>query len=589
MRVDFTGSVAFTRQGLMFAVPTTGLVAHSSDNALTVVAAGFTFDSGQQQPAARILAAYELHGADLSKHLLGQYSAAIIDSRSNTLVLTQDSFGLGPLFFCEHGAGESRTVTFSSRLGRLPAKQQSLDPYYLADYLINGGAPTARTPFHGIARLTGGTTLVCNYARSRYTRPWMPSDALPRATGSQSQLDERFIALLAESMAFLRDADTRICCEVSGGLDSTSILFMLRKLGIRSHALSIVTRMQDHGDSAAIEFLRKEHPQQDWLMFVLDETPPFSRLPKIVADEPGGEINHSLISAISKTLSSAGIGMILSGLGGDQCLGSDDCSPHHFADDLWQLRFMSLVRSLRKWSRESKARRSWLHLFYYFALRTSMLHALGRRVTPPGLTTMVPSWMDGDFARFVTERKTAGAIETPRHPLPGRNAVWQDIYMLAASEAASPASRLPQQFCYPLLYRPLVEFMLALPPEQRFQAREDRILQRRALTGVLPEPIRLRQTKGSSQPLSDRAFRGSTEWHARLIDSSALVSLGIADRKAWLQAVQRARFGLRDSLAQFYSAVSLDAWLQNLERPVSVANWSDIRDSTLGPATHRSR
>ena len=49
---------------------------------------------------------------------------------------------------------------------------------------------------------------------------------------------------------------------------------------------------------------------------------------------------------------------------------------------------------------------------------------------------------------------------------------------------------------YPFLSRPLVEFSLRLPVHMRIRPFGRKWILRQAMTGVLPEPIRMRQAKG---------------------------------------------------------------------------------------------
>jgi len=53
---------------------------------------------------------------------------------------------------------------------------------------------------------------------------------------------------------------------------------------------------------------------------------------------------------------------------------------------------------------------------------------------------------------------------------------------------------------YPFADRRLVEFCLALPPEQKLSQGWTRVVMRRALANVLPDVIRWRKTKGNLTP-----------------------------------------------------------------------------------------
>jgi asparagine synthase (glutamine-hydrolysing) len=52
----------------------------------------------------------------------------------------------------------------------------------------------------------------------------------------------------------------------------------------------------------------------------------------------------------------------------------------------------------------------------------------------------------------------------------------------------------------PFFDRRLVEFCLALPPEQKLSRGRERVVMRRAMAGVLPEKVRWRKSKGNLTP-----------------------------------------------------------------------------------------
>jgi hypothetical protein len=105
--------------------------------------------------------------------------------------------------------------------------------------------------------------------------------------------------------------------------------------------------------------------------------------------------------------------------------------------------------------------------------------------------------------------------------------------------------------------------MFTLPHEQRRRPDLDRVLQRRALRGILPKVVLERRDKGSGQPIFDRSFRDGHEWHAILKDRPRLVELGIFEAETWATAVDRARFGLYESLPHFCASVCCEIWLRS--------------------------
>jgi asparagine synthase (glutamine-hydrolysing) len=155
------------------------------------------------------------------------------------------------------------------------------------------------------------------------------------------------------------------------------------------------------------------------------------------------------------------------------------------------------------------------------------------------------------------------ATGLPRLRGAGRQYLWESVYRMANDEASSAfRGSLPVTTRHPLLHRPLVEFMLALPADLRASPADDRILQRRALVDRLPDAIRTRKTKGSDQRIRDRLQGQSPEWMAMMADRPRIVERGWVDGDLWRAQLQRARFGLVDGLGSFSAAMSAEAWLR---------------------------
>ena len=132
----------------------------------------------------------------------------------------------------------------------------------------------------------------------------------------------------------------------------------------------------------------------------------------------------------------------------------------------------------------------------------------------------------------------------------------------------------PFEFRYPLLYRPLVEFMLAIPWEQRLQPGQDRYLQRRALKGILPEMVRQRKDKAGPAEAELEGLRNKSPWTDLFLIRPRIVERRYVDARLWREAVNQARFGRIASMRHFVATATMEVWLRQLE---------DVRGGTLQP------
>jgi len=115
---------------------------------------------------------------------------------------------------------------------------------------------------------------------------------------------------------------------------------------------------------------------------------------------------------------------------------------------------------------------------------------------------------------------------------------------------------------FPYLDRDLLKFLFAVPREQLVQPGYRRALMRRALAGIVPSQILDRKRKAyvSRRPLLhlEEVFPKI----AGLLENSLLASQGWLDRKAFLEALSRAKHGQFDSVVSILTSLHLELWLQ---------------------------
>ena len=116
---------------------------------------------------------------------------------------------------------------------------------------------------------------------------------------------------------------------------------------------------------------------------------------------------------------------------------------------------------------------------------------------------------------------------------------------------------------FPILHRPLVEFMQAIPRDQRIRPGEKRSLQRRALKDLLPPEVLNRKGKGNP---SEAVFRSLTREYARLhslLSDSYVARYGYVNQTALMRALERSRYGDK-RISEIFRIISLEFWLRSL-------------------------
>ena len=166
------------------------------------------------------------------RRLRGMFAYAIWDSRQRVLFVARDRLGIKPLYYFED------REQFRLRLGNevrcwncrtFPARwtRQALAQYLRHRYVI---APD--TMLRGIRKLPPGHSMTVRETGSAVRRYWeMPLDG-PREISEAEALEE-FGALLDETMRQHLVADVPLGAFLSGGLDSSSVVALMAKIGVQ--------------------------------------------------------------------------------------------------------------------------------------------------------------------------------------------------------------------------------------------------------------------------------------------------------------------------------------------------------------------
>jgi asparagine synthase (glutamine-hydrolysing) len=279
--------------------------------------------------------------------------------------------------------------------------------------------------------------------------------------------------------------------------------------------------------------------------------------PEPMWGEPGGGMLHAARDrAYADLLRDQSVDVVLTGMGGDDVLFGYSAAPYFLADLLRQGRLGALMSELGRWSRSAYPRRS--NLFW---LEKGALHPLLPQRTAVSASHAAP-WVTPkaiQIARACTRRDRALG--------PQIRSIAAKCYLGGVLNGAQIVSRwllprgMPADMRHPLLHRPLVAFLCAVPWDVQTGGNTNRRLQRQALDGVLPPEILHRQGK----PLFDQAlFRGlaeTTAWFRASGRDCLLAEKGLWSGPVWDEAVSKARLGYVPVLKNFLAAASLEHWL----------------------------
>lgn len=279
-------------------------------------AQGHRFDS--QSDSEVILRGFAARGPAILDALRGMFALGIWNPADRTLFLARDRFGIKPLYV----ASGDGWFLFASEVRALLASglvPPILDLHGLWHYLTYQAVPGPTTMVAGIRMLDPGSTMVVDeHGRAQQTVYWDLAEAA-RSVGPIARADclDRVRTLLAESVACHLVSDVPVGAFLSGGIDSSAVVALMREAGHTPRTFSVgfaEARFDEslHAEEVA-RLVGSEH-----LTLRLDEATLLDQLPAALGamDQPSGDGINTYV--VSRAVRETGLVVALSGLGGDE-------------------------------------------------------------------------------------------------------------------------------------------------------------------------------------------------------------------------------------------------------------------------------
>jgi len=182
-----------------------------------------------------IVHAYEQWGVDFIHRFRGMFAFALWDKRTETLLLYRDRIGVKPLYYTLTPGG---TLVFGSELKTIlvhPSVERELEPQALDLFLTLEYVPAPFSIFKGIFKLPAGHYLEFRGGSVSLHRYWDVAAPLDRPTpikpGELPEIMDELYDLLKESVKLRLVSDVPLGAFLSGGIDSSAIVGLMRELG----------------------------------------------------------------------------------------------------------------------------------------------------------------------------------------------------------------------------------------------------------------------------------------------------------------------------------------------------------------------
>lgn len=263
-----------------------------------------------------ILHLYEDFGEEFVKKLRGMFAIALFDIKKNILLLYRDRIGIKPLFYCLNN-GE---LIFSSEIKsilKVANISREIDKTALNIYLTFGYITAPFTIYKDIKKLSSASFLKIENGSIKENCYWN-FDYMPYKEKNLSKYVSEGLELLEESLKLHLISDVPLGVFLSGGLDSSTLVALMRKLGVGSiKTFSIGFEEKSYNESDyAIKVAKLFETEHFEFIF---KTEDLKITPDLIYyfDEPFGDSSSLPLYILSKNAKQQ-ITVALSGEGGDE-------------------------------------------------------------------------------------------------------------------------------------------------------------------------------------------------------------------------------------------------------------------------------
>jgi len=448
-----------------------------------------------------VLAAFERWREESFSRLIGDWALALWSDADRSLYLVRDHAGSRTLYFEQVEAAVLWSTYLESFFVTTLKRELCTD--YAARYLACQPIQDL-TPYEGIMSVPPAHYAVFHRGTVTCKAHWQSMVRSKLRYKTDAEYEDHFLSLFRQSVRRRTGAGAPILAELSGGMDSTSIVCVSDLLekengGRPEDLLDTISYYDDlepdWNDGRYFTIVETERGRVGIHLPVSFRNRTF--FPISSADPPWlfpGADNSSLTQEqlFEDAIAGHGYRSILSGIGGDEVLGGVP-NPHlELADHLASGQLLSFFRRTIAWCILDRT-----PAVHMVADTLKFMVSLYRR-PHPHLTPATP-WLNRTqvIARLshLQDLRTASPFTglTPSQISNGQG--WWSILETLPSGYPGSLSRL--EFRYPYLDRDLVDFLFSIPREQLVQPGRRRSLMRRSLVNIVPIEVLDRRRKAS--------------------------------------------------------------------------------------------
>lgn len=510
-----------------------------------------------------VAALFDRFGTRCFARLIGDWALAVWNPREKELVLARDYMGIRQLFYYL----SAQRLLWCSSLAALATSGPKFHicEEYIAGYLACH--PDARlTPYQEIHSVPPGHFVHLRPASITTAAYWVFNPHSETRYKSDGEYEEHYRHLFRQAVRRRLRADVPILAELSGGIDSSSVVCMADDIVAEEYAQE--SRLDtfsyydsnDPDDDDFTYFTRIEQKRgKKGIRADLNGCGSSFTLNEDFVATPGFEYRAELESAIRDMLDQGQYKVMLCGTGGDEMNGQA-------LDPRALIAHLGITRCWPEMAHQVTAlslvmRCPWIQLF---------LESIGQSLPAPIRAPLthqgkIDPWIDRKFARRykLRDRQAGGSHSHWLLNIRARDAI-ETITTLARRMTYVRPSGIEKR--YPYLDQNLVEFLTTIPFDQLLRQGQRRSLMRRALIQLVPSEVLFRRTKTSAVRCYSVTLEKNWGKLEQILVSPLVSDLGYADKAQFHSSLIAMKCGrMPPYFLRLLKLLSLELWLRNAE------------------------
>jgi len=513
------------------------------------------------------LAAFLRWGAACFSKFIGDWAIAIWSQKERALYLARDHAGVRSLYYEVRGH-RILWATFLETLSNA-ASGDWLDRSYAARY-ISCLPVGASTPYRAIKAVPNAQFLRFSEADFSSDCHWKSTASRKILYRSDADYEDEFRHLFGRAVQRRLGGGERVLAELSGGLDSTSIVSMADSLKRTSceSAYQLIDTVSYFNDSEQswnerpyVAITENRRGKTGHHVHLSEATSSF-QMSGVPYPLPGATQTTLLREQLlADTIGGTAYRAVLSGIGGDEVLGGIPNISGGLSETLLEGNFRAFLRSAMAWSLNT---------------RTPLIHTFGDVLQCLTTSSSAQGRSDRHDIPWLRaceheEDRATSVRRSFRLQLScqGLRAISNDCTLASVIESM-PHTKHPflfrREYRYPYLDRDLLDFLLNIPFEQLATPGRRRHLMRRALRTIVPEEILERRRKAYLIRSPLLSIQQAHEHVGSLFRSSRLADLGLLKRDEFLAAVDIVVKGADVQLwPHIIRTIEVELWLRATE------------------------